>query len=99
MILLTFYEAGRARGAFDTGIELALRRVLTSPKFLFRIEQDPDGIGPNSNYRISDLELASRLSFFLWRTMPDDELLELAIREQLSDPRRALWPGDAPAGG
>ena len=84
--LLTFYEAGRARGAFDTGIELALRRVLTSPKFLFRIEQDPDGIGPNSNYRISDLELASRLSFFLWRTMPDDELLELAIREQLSDP-------------
>ena len=84
--LLTFYTTGRARGAFDTGIELALRRVLTSPHFLFRIEQDPADVAPDTNYRISDLELASRLSFFLWRTMPDDELLDRASRGQLRDP-------------
>ena len=84
--LLTFYTTGRARGAFDTGIELALRRVLTSPYFLFRIEQDPADLAPDTNYRISDLELASRLSFFLWRTMPDDELLDRASRGQLRDP-------------
>ena len=84
--LLTFYTTGRARGAFDTGIELALRRVLTSPHFLFRIEQDPADLAPDTNYRISELELASRLSFFLWRTMPDDELLDRASRGQLRDP-------------
>ena len=84
--LLTFYTTGRASGTFDTGIELALRRVLTSPHFLFRIEQDPADVAPDTNYRISDFELASRLSFFLWRTMPDDELLDLASRGQLRDP-------------
>jgi hypothetical protein len=79
--LLPFYTAGRAEGGFDLGIERALERLLVSPQFLFRIEHDPPGIA-----RISDLELASRLSFFLWSSIPDDELLDVATREKLSDP-------------
>ena len=85
--LLTFYEAGRASGDFDAGIELALRRLLVSPELLFRIERDPENIGPNTPYRLSDLELASRLSFFLWSSIPDDELLGLASRGELSKPQ------------
>ena len=84
--LLTFYERGRAQGSFETGIEMALRRLLVSPEFLFRIERDPDGVAPGSNYRLSDLELASRLSFFLWSSIPDDELLDVAARGELADP-------------
>ena len=84
--LLTFYERGRAQGSFETGIEMALRRLLVSPEFLFRIERDPDGVVPGSNYRLSDLELASRLSFFLWSSIPDDELLDVAARGELADP-------------
>ncbi len=84
--LLTFYERGRAQGSFETGIEMALRRLLVSPEFLFRVERDPDGVGPGTNYRLSDLELASRLSFFLWSSIPDDELLDVAARGVLADP-------------
>ncbi len=83
--LVGFFEAGRGEG-FDTGIELALERVLTDPNFLFRIEQDPEALGSGTAYRLSDLELASRLSFFLWSSIPDDELLELAARERLHEP-------------
>ena len=85
--ILPVFSAGRtAGGAFEAGIEAALRRILVSPEFLFRIERDPAGIAPGTNYRISDLELASRLSFFLWSSIPDDELLQAAARGTLSDP-------------
>ena len=83
--LMIFYEDGRSEGSFDAGIEMALRRLLTSPEFLFRIEFDPPTVPPDTNYRVSDLELASRLSFFLWSSIPDDELLDAAARGQLSD--------------
>ena len=77
---LAFYRQGRANGTgdFDAGIELALRALLTSPEFLFRIERDPDDAAPDTVYDIGDVELASRLSFFLWSSLPDDELLDLA---------------------
>ena len=83
--LLTFYDRGRAGGSFDTGIEMALRRLLVSPEFLFRVERDPEGVAADASYRVSDLELASRLSFFLWSSIPDDELLDVAERGELSD--------------
>src|SRR5581483_152623 len=83
---MTFYERGRAAGGFDSGIELALQRILASPKFVFRVERDPAGAAPGSVYRISDLELASRLSFFLWSSIPDEELLKLAEEGRLKDP-------------
>ncbi len=85
-MLLGFFEAGRARGDFDAGMEMALRRILVSPDFLFRRETDPADIGPGESYAISDLELASRLSFFLWSSIPDDELLDAAERGELRDP-------------
>jgi cytochrome c5 len=81
--LLPFYEAGRAEGGFDRGIQQALERVLVSPQFLFRIERQPPA---GTVARISDVELASRLSFFLWSSIPDDELLDLAIRGRLKTP-------------
>ena len=84
--LLTFYDRGRAAGSFDNGIEMALRRLLVSPEFLFRVERDPEGIAPGASYQLSDLELASRLSFFLWSSIPDDELLAAAERGELGDP-------------
>ena len=84
--LLTFFDRGRAAGSFDSGIEMALRRLLVSPEFLFRVERDPEGIAPGASYRLSDLELASRLSFFLWSSIPDDELLGVAERGELADP-------------
>ena len=84
--LLTFYQRGEASGGFDSGIELALRRLLVSPEFLFRVVEDPAGAAPGTNYTLSDLELASRLSFFLWSSIPDDELLGAAIRGELQDP-------------
>jgi hypothetical protein len=83
--LLKFYDEGRADGSFDAGIEHALERVLISPDFLFRIERDP-AKAQAASYRINDFELASRLSFFLWSSIPDDELLELARRGRLSEP-------------
>ena len=85
--LLTFYDRGRAAGSFDTGIEMALRRLLMSPEFLFRVERDPEGSAPGSSYRVSDRELASRLSFFLWSSIPDDELLAAAERGELGEPQ------------
>ena len=84
--LLEFYAQGRAAGDFDAGIEMALRRLLVSPEFLFRIERDPEGAAPNAAYRISDPELASRLSFFLWSSIPDDELIAAAAAATLRDP-------------
>ena len=85
-MLLGFFEAGRARGDFDAGIEMALRRILVSPDFLFRRESDPADVSPGEPYVISDLELASRLSFFLWSSIPDDELLDAAESGELRDP-------------
>jgi len=87
--LLAIYNAGRAEGGFDAGIEQALERILVSPLFLFRIERDPapSPAGAKAGvYRISDLELASRLSFFLWSSIPDDDLLNAAIAGTLKDP-------------
>ena len=81
--LLTYYRDGRAGGSFDAGIQLAVQKILVSPDFLFRVERDPMDVRPGTLYRISDLELASRLSFFLWSSIPDDELLDLAARGRL----------------
>jgi mono/diheme cytochrome c family protein len=83
--LLGFYKKGRAEGDFETGVRAALERLLVSPDFLFRIEADPDHAAPGTAYRLSDVELASRLSFFLWSSIPDDELLDLAIQGKLRD--------------
>ena len=83
---LALYREARMHGDFETGIEMALSGVLISPHFLFRIERDPPEAAAKTAYRISDVELASRLSFFLWSSIPDDELLELAIRGKLSRP-------------
>jgi len=83
--LLGFYERGRAEAGFDVGIRQAIERLLVSPEFLFRIEFDPPSAGSNA-YRLTDLQLASRLSFFLWSSIPDDELLDLATRGQLASP-------------
>ena len=85
-VLLGFYETGRQSGGFEAGIELALWRVFSSPKFIFRFEFDPSDIAPGGIYPISDLELASRLSFFLWSSIPDDQLLDLAARGELRSP-------------
>jgi len=84
--LLAFYREGREGGTFERGIELALRRLLVSPEFLFRVEREPAGVASGSPYPVSDLELASRLSFFLWSSIPDEELLALAGRRQLGRP-------------
>ncbi len=83
---LAFYRKARAQGDFDSGVAAALSAVLTNPEFLFRVETDPKKIAPGGVYRISDLELASRLSFFLWSSIPDDELLDAAVRGKLSQP-------------
>jgi len=85
--LMGFYEAGRKKGKFDDGIEMALRRILASPQFLVRMEAEPANVAVGKPYRISDLELASRLSFFLWSTLPDDQLLTLANQGRLKDAR------------
>jgi hypothetical protein len=87
-ILMDFYSEGRASGTFESGVELALQRILVSPSFLFRAEFDPaSSAGSKSSmYRISDLSLASRLSFFLWSSIPDDELLDLAEKGRLKEP-------------
>jgi uncharacterized protein DUF1592/uncharacterized protein DUF1588/uncharacterized protein DUF1585/uncharacterized protein DUF1587/uncharacterized protein DUF1595 len=84
--LMAFYHAGRREGDFDHGIEKALRAILVSPDFLFRIERDPPGLAHGTVYPISDFELASRLSFFLWSSIPDDELLALAGQRRLHNP-------------
>ena len=84
--LLRFYRIGRSEGNFERGIQEALTRLLVSPQFLFRIERDPANIQADAIYRISDLELASRLAFFLWSSIPDDQLLDVAARRRLRDP-------------
>jgi hypothetical protein len=84
--LLTFYNQGREAGGFEAGIERALRALLVSPSFLFRVEADPEGTAAGAPYRLSDLELASRISFLLWSTIPDDELLNAAVDGKLGDP-------------
>ena len=84
--LMEFYDSGRASGDFEDGIELALRRLLSSPQFLVRVEREPESVAVGEAYRISDIELASRLSFFLWSSLPDEELIETAARGELSRP-------------
>ena len=84
--LLGFYRSGRAEGNFDNGVEMALRAMLVSPNFLFRIERDPQVVPASGVYRVDDYELASRLSFFLWSSIPDDELLKLAGQGKLKQP-------------
>jgi len=83
--LLSFYQAGRNHSDFDKGIQQALARILVSPRFVFRFERDPADVSPGGIYRITDLELASRLSFFLWSSIPDDELLNIAAAGKLHD--------------
>ena len=83
---LAFYKDARAEEGFEAGIEMALRAVLASTEFLFRIERDPRNVAPNAAYRVGDVELASRLSFFLWSSIPDDELLGLALGGKLKEP-------------
>src|SRR5262249_38615195 len=82
---MEFYRQGREK-EFDAGIELALSAILVNPQFLFRVEREPAGLAPKTAYKVSDLDLASRLSFFLWSSIPDDELLDLAERNQLRKP-------------
>jgi mono/diheme cytochrome c family protein len=84
--LQEFYQAGRRGGNFEAGIRTALQRILASPKFVFRVERDPESLAPGAVYRVSDLELASRLSFFLWSSIPDDELLRVARQGTLKIP-------------
>jgi len=84
--LMNFWREGRRQRDFDRGVQVALQRVLASPKFVFRAEREPAQFTAGRAYRLSDLELASRLSFFLWSSIPDDELLEAATRNRLKDP-------------
>jgi hypothetical protein len=84
--LMTFYQESRDNGDFESGIRSALQAILTSPNFVFRFEQEPAGVAPGDSYRISNLELASRLSYFLWSTAPDDELYAAANDGKLHDP-------------
>src|SRR5262245_9956380 len=84
--LFDFYASGRHAGNFETGIRKTLQRILASPKFAFHVERDPVGAPPGTVYQLSDLELASRLSFFLWSSIPDDELLTVARQNRLHAP-------------
>ncbi len=84
--LLDFYKTGRSAQDFEAGIRTALQAILASPEFIFRLERSPAGVKPGQNYRITDIDLASRLSYFLWATVPDQTLVDLAIKGQLSAP-------------
>ena len=84
--LMGFFESGRKLRGFETGIQYALARVLVDPQFIYRFERAPAGVKPGTTYRVSDLELASRLAFFLWSSIPDDELLRVAASGRLDDP-------------
>jgi hypothetical protein len=84
--LIDFFREGRRSGTFEDGIELALRRLLVSPQFLTRAEREPANLATGKSYRITDLELASRLSFFLWSSIPDDPLINVAAQGRLSNP-------------
>ena len=85
-VLHAFYGEGRRAGGFEGGVQRAIESLLVDPEFLFRIERDPEDAAPGSPYRLSDIELASRLSFFLWSSIPDDELLDAAEAGRLRDP-------------
>jgi hypothetical protein len=85
--LMGFYQQGRSAGDFETGIQQMLARILVSPAFLFRVEAEPKSVPAGTAYRLSDLDLASRLSFFLWSSIPDDELLDVAARGRLHEPK------------
>ena len=84
--LMERYKEGRVDGDFESGVERGIRAMLVNPNFLLRVEADPPNVPPGDVYRISDLELASRLSFFIWSSIPDDQLLDLAVEGQLTDP-------------
>ena len=84
--LLSFYQSGRNQGSFETGVRTAIQAVIASPEFVFRFERSPANVEPGANYRISDLELASRLSYFLWSSAPDDQLITAASQGKLKDP-------------
>jgi len=85
--LLSLYQKARnEKGSFEAGVEMVLRRILADPEFVFRFEPSPASLAPGGSYRLSDTELASRLSFFIWSSIPDDELLDLAIKGKLHEP-------------
>ena len=84
--LMEFYQAGRKEGDFEHGVEMVLTRILADPRFIYRIETEPTSAKPNQPYRVTDLDLASRLSFFLWSSVPDDELVTAASQGKLKDP-------------
>ena len=84
--LMSSYDQGRSNGSFSTGVQFGLRRILASPSFVFRPEVEPASVAVGAAYRITDTELASRLSFFLWSTLPDDQLLRAAREGRLSQP-------------
>src|SRR5207237_47610 len=81
--LLESYQGGRSRGSFDKGIQYAVARLLVDPRFLYRFEQEPENLPDGAIYRLSNLELASRLSFFIWSSIPDDELVSLESKGKL----------------
>ncbi len=85
--LMGFYQQGRGEGDFETGVQQMLARVLVSPAFLFRVEAEPRNAAAGTAYRVNDLDLASRLSFFLWSSIPDDELLDVAAKGRLHEPK------------
>jgi hypothetical protein len=84
--LLSAFQAGRNEGSFDSGIRMALQLILANPQFVFRFERTPAGVAPGANHRVSDLELASRFSYFLWSSAPDDQLITVASQGKLTDP-------------
>jgi hypothetical protein len=84
--IMRFYDAGRGKGGFETGVQYALAYILMDPRFLYRFEREPAKLTAGQQFRVSDIDLASRLSFFLWSSIPDDELLRLAANHRLSDP-------------
>lgn len=84
--LLSFYQSGRNEGDFESGIRTALQAILASPEFMFRFERTPERVAPGTNYRVSDMELASRLAFFLWSSGPDEELIAVASQNKLREP-------------
>ena len=82
---MVFYESAAAEAGFEVGVRTGIQAILASPSFIFRLEREPSGLGPGESYRLSDLDLATRLSFFLWATGPDEELLEIAAEGRLSE--------------
>ena len=83
---MSFYQKGRNQGNFDSGILAVVQTVLSDPEFVFRFERAPANLSAGTNYRVSDLELAARLSFFLWSSPPDDQLITIASQGKLRDP-------------